>query len=65
MRIMAGNTCSGGKRPMDKAALELVLFVTLETKRFRRLQEPRNPSFGRDFMAKFAQVCFRQQTIRF
>ena len=65
MRIVAGNTGAGGKRPMDKAALELVLLVTVETKRFRCLQEARKPSLGRDLMAKFAQVFFRQQAIHF
>jgi hypothetical protein len=50
---------------MGKAALELILFVALEAKRFRRLHKPRNSSFGRDLMAKLAQILFREQTIYF
>ncbi len=65
MGIVAGNTSSGGERPMDKAALELISFVALEAKRFLRLYEPREPPFSRDLMAELAQILFRQQAICF
>jgi hypothetical protein len=35
MRIVAGNASTGGERAMDKLALELLLLVALEAKRFR------------------------------
>jgi hypothetical protein len=50
---------------MDKFARKFVLLVALETKRLRRLHQPRNSSFGRDLMAELAQILFRQQTIHF
>ena len=63
MRIVAGNTCPGGERPMSKAPLELVLFVALKAKRFGGLHKPRRPSFGRDLMAKLAQIVLCHQAI--
>ena len=63
MRIMAGNAGPSGERPMDKAALELILFVAAEAKRFRRLREPCRSPFGRNLMAKLAQILFRQKAI--
>ncbi len=65
MRIMAGDTRSGGGRPMDEAALELFLFMALEAKRFRGLHKLRWSPFSRDPMAKLAQIVFCQKTIHF
>ena len=65
MRIVAGSTGSGGEGSMDKAALELILFVASKTKRFRCLHKTRRPSFSRNLMAKLAEILFRQQTIHF
>lgn len=63
VRIVACDAGSDGKRPVDKATLELFFFVALEAQGFLRLHKPRKPSFDRDLMAKLTQILFCQQAI--
>ncbi len=65
VRIVAGDTGSGGERPVNKASLELVLFVALEAKRLLCLNELRKSSLDRNLMTELAQILFRKQTTHF